>query len=139
MKKAKTYDCVGYLCGPITAKDLATRRTNLHIGIDMASAICQQGIPMVSPHALSKEVTHHLTWEECLSIDLALLKRCQFVLAIDGWKDSRGCRLEVAYAHCKGIPVFYQWEELKCFVESNYTSISLEDMADGYAACLEEI
>lgn len=38
--------------------------------------------------------------------DLELLRRCDAVLAIEGWNASEGASLEVAYATANGIPVF---------------------------------
>lgn len=38
--------------------------------------------------------------------DLELLRRCDAVLAIEGWNASEGASMEVAYATANGIPVF---------------------------------
>lgn len=52
---------------------------------------------------------------------LELLRRCDAVLALDGWEASAQAREEVAEANQHGIAVFFEssspgWDELQAFV-----------------------
>jgi hypothetical protein len=139
LKEAMTWDCVIYICGPISADTQFDEYNNLYAGSSVARKLSRKGIPTISPHAYSQNVTYGLGWKQCLGLDISLLKKCNALFAMPGWKGSRGCRLEVGYAQSKGIPVFYKEEELVCFVQSNFSCQDLEEKVEGIAACLQEI
>jgi hypothetical protein len=48
---------------------------------------------------------------------LEKLRRCDAVMVQGDWEDSEGCRLEIREAHRKGIPVFFEIEHLKMWLE----------------------
>lgn len=56
------------------------------------------------------------TW---LEGDLELLKRCDAVFAISGWRESAGARAEVEYAKKNHIPVIYNHRSVISFLKQN--------------------
>ena len=48
---------------------------------------------------------------------LALLKRCDAMILVPGWEDSKGTRDERAWAKANDMPVFERVEELKRWLD----------------------
>lgn len=55
--------------------------------------------------------------EVWLDGDLEMLKRCDAILVTPDWQRSSGARKEVQYATELGIPVFFNIEELKVWLD----------------------
>lgn len=45
------------------------------------------------------------TWEDCLKRDLRYVVKCDAVVTLPGWRQSRGAKLEVHVAKALGMPV----------------------------------
>ena len=50
--------------------------------------------------------------------DLELLRRCDAVWMVDGWRDSNGARREMELARQLGIPILYSREAVVKFIEN---------------------
>lgn len=46
-------------------------------------------------------------YEEGLDMTLALLDKCDRMVVLDGWENSKGCLQEIGYCKAKGIPIEY--------------------------------
>lgn len=57
------------------------------------------GHVVVNPARLDEAVEDFgLLWENYLELNLALLKCCDAIVMLDGWRESRGCNREHDYA-----------------------------------------
>lgn len=100
---------------------------NLEMGVLVAEWATREGIPVISPHANSREFTHGSEWAKCLGLDVTCLARCDFILALPGWEKSTGCFVEVEFARRHRIPVFYTLAEVLCFVQSTSPKVPLKE------------
>lgn len=61
--------------------------------------LLEMGHVVVNPARLDKAVKGcWLSREDYLELDLELLKWCDAIVMLDGWKQSRGCNREYGYA-----------------------------------------
>lgn len=109
-----------YLSIPITGRDIKTVKAQAKA---MVSAIhgkfmCQ----VINPLDVSEKYPN-LTWEEYMAIDLMLLSECDGVCLCEGWKASKGCRLEEAFARTYGTP-------LKMLIYDGHPQIEFSDTYD---------
>jgi len=59
--------------------------------------LTRQGLEVVNPVRLS-DAYSELSYEEYMKIDIMLLDMCDAIYMLDGWKNSKGARLEYQYA-----------------------------------------
>jgi len=88
---------VTYLAGPISGvPDYLARFGAAELRLRAAGhAVC-------NPTREQSEVPGR-TWEEYLEYDLELLGNCAVIATLDAWWQSRGARVEMAYAAALGI------------------------------------
>jgi hypothetical protein len=97
-----------YIASPYTEGDTAV---NVRRQIDMAEALMRLGYAPYAPlmchfqHLVHPHVGRH--W---LDLDLHWVEVCDAVLRLEG--NSRGADEEVAWAGVRGIPVYYNLDEL---------------------------
>lgn len=60
-------------------------------------------------------------YEDYINGDIEILRRCNAVFMLDGWKDSLGAVKEHKFALVWGIPAFYTLEELEEWHEGKPT------------------
>lgn len=91
-----------YLSGPMTGiKDL-----NVPLFNKITKQLRQKGYLVINPAELDGDSKSGMTWESCLRRDIAcIVKDCDAVALLPGWKKSRGATLEVAVARGLGLPV----------------------------------
>lgn len=63
---------------------------------------CQVVNPMKLPHKEGAE------WEDYMVVDLEALQKCDTIYMLSCWKDSRGARLEHAFAKYYGKRIIYE-------------------------------
>lgn len=56
-------------------------------------------------HEDGRELSEEDTWSYWMEFNIGLLTAADMVLLMPGWENSRGCRIEVAYAMTQNIPV----------------------------------
>lgn len=102
--------CV-YISGPMSGVE----DYNFPAFNSAAAQLRAAGYPVINPADFG--VKEGQTWRECLARDIAALVHCDAVATIDGWKKSKGARLEVHIAVELGIEVtdvsellFMEWE-----------------------------
>lgn len=69
-----------------------------------AKALRKKGFSVVNPPELDKRSPQR-TWEECLRRDIREMMSCSGVATLNGWKNSRGAKLEVYIAKALNWPV----------------------------------
>lgn len=101
---------VVYICGPYGGDVDA----NIQRAREAAIAVWEAGHVALCPHLNTAHFERDCgcAEEEYLSGDLALLRRCDMVLAIDGWPQSEGACREVDAAETVRIPVIRSLSDL---------------------------
>lgn len=56
------------------------------------------GYTVINPAAVNARLPLDTTWEEYMKISFTLLELCDAIFMLDDWEDSRGAKLEHAYA-----------------------------------------
>ena len=104
---------VVYIAGPYRSR-LGARgvEQNIRRAEDLAYRVWTEGLVALCPHTNAKHFDGILPDEVFLKGDLELLKRCDAVLLVNGWRESAGTRAEITFAINQGIPVFEDLYEL---------------------------
>lgn len=82
-----------YISGPITGVKNYKR-----IFQGAKDALTAKGYDVVNPAELTEVIGDSFTYDEILAIDLDLLARCDAVVQLPGWENSRGANIEYGYA-----------------------------------------
>lgn len=89
-----------YISLPITGKDMASVEASIERAKE---AITEKGHTPVSP--IDQDTTQD--YATLMGNDIKELLQCDAVVFLDGWKESKGCRLENAAAKIYGKECFY--------------------------------
>ena len=108
-----------YIAGPYTTEDIYNLRRNIMRAEKAGREVFKRGHIPVIPHSLGdaldtgKDFKHfrHQDWMHKLC--LPLLSRCDGILLIDGWQQSKGARMEFEHAQNNNMPVFYKVERIR--------------------------
>ena len=118
---------VAYIAGAYRAPTLTEEMENIVKARKAAILFWKKGYAVICPHMNTAMFDTEVATDVILEGDLALLSRCDVVVALPNWKSSEGAKGEIARAlslHLKVI--FLSEEELKyenrkrtSFVESD--------------------
>ena len=108
-----------YIAGPYTAEDIYQLRRNILQAERTGREVFQRGYIPVIPHSLGdametgKHFEHfqHQDWMQKLC--LPLLSRCDGILMMQGWQQSKGSRMEFEFAQNNNMPVFFSAERIR--------------------------
>ena len=111
---------VVYISGPYSGEDELEVRKNIERADFAAQEVWKQGFTAICPHlntALfgSREgplKRANLTHSDYLAGDLSIVSRCDAVLTVGNYEESKGAKMEVAHALINGIPVFNNLNDL---------------------------
>lgn len=104
-----------YISGPMSAATKEEFRENVQRFHDCALLLERSGCRVVNParawpcrfgwlyRAMERVMGKELAYRAVLVYDLWLLARCQTLCLIDGWRDSRGAKIEEHFAYRLGI------------------------------------
>lgn len=98
-----------YISGPITRDPNYRRKFK-----GAADALEAKGYDVVNPAELIKVIGTSFTYREIMAIDLDLLAKCEALIQLPGWEESRGANIEYGFA-----------------LASDKLVVSLEDMLEG--------
>lgn len=101
-----------YICGPFTACTPWEIECNVRRAETLGLEVAKLGAMPLIPHANTRYFHGHMTPEFWYEGTLELLKRCDALIVLNGWKSSRGARGEVDYAIEHSMPVFHELHEL---------------------------
>lgn len=65
------------------------------------------GYEVVNPAKVIDFMPKSATYDQIMEIDLVLLRQCDGIYMLDGWKESKGAVLEHDTAKRQGMKVFY--------------------------------
>lgn len=88
-----------YISGPITGDKAYRQKFRA-----AAEQLKARGYNVVNPAELDDVLpVESMTWSQILDHCLDLLGRCDAVVVLPGWEESRGCNREVGYAQGVGM------------------------------------
>jgi nucleoside 2-deoxyribosyltransferase len=101
-----------YVAGKYRGKTLYETMNNINAASKLAAEVWQAGAVALCPHKNSALFDGIVPDSVFLAGDIELLKRCDGLIAVDNWRDSRGAEAEVAYAVARVIPIFHRIGDL---------------------------
>lgn len=106
-----------YIAGPYRSPTPWGVQQNIRAAMDAAAQVWAAGLAAVCPHANSAHMEGVTSDANFLAGTLEMLRRCDAVLVIEGWKNSEGARGEVDEAVRLGLPVLYEWGDKSYLAE----------------------
>jgi hypothetical protein len=108
-----------YTAGPISGKTPWDEEQNIRKAEYIALDIWKTGkAAVLCPHTNTRFFQYAIPYETLMEGDFEIISRCDALLFIEGWEDSPGAVREERYALKLGIPVFYDIEDLKVWLDS---------------------
>lgn len=108
---------VVYIAGPFSADNPWLIELNIREAEKVAYRVAELGASPLCPHSNTGSFKGTLSYEFWIEATIALLRRCDAVLMVNGWGNSRGSVGEHKAAIDLGIPVFYGLEEFASWLE----------------------
>lgn len=97
---------VVYVAGPFTAGDGWAIEQNIRRAEEVGYRVVELGASPLIPHTNTRFFSGTKTAEFWYEATLELLRRCDAMVTVEGWQDSKGTKRELAEAAERGIPVF---------------------------------
>jgi len=119
-----------YIAGPYRSPTVWGVEQNVQAAQHAGAQVLRvPGLYPVIPHMNTRHMEGIVDDAHVLAGTLEMLRRCDAVLVLEGWKRSEGARGEVDEAVRLGLPVLYEWGD------KSYHSTILRRLAatpDGY-------
>ena len=119
-----------YIAGPYRSQTIWGVEQNVQAAQHAGAQVMRvPGLYPVIPHMNTRHMEGIVDDSHVLAGTLEMLRRCDAVLVIEGWKNSEGARGEVDEAVRLGLPVLYEWGD------KSYLADTLRRLAatpDGY-------
>lgn len=80
---------------------------NIRAAEAVAQTLMQMGFAVLCPHTMTRGWGGLMSWESFIAMDLEILRRCDAVVMMPCWKESRGAKMEWAEAARSGKQCFY--------------------------------
>jgi hypothetical protein len=100
---------VCYIAGPYTATKAGTVGQNIENARRVASEIRSHGMAAVVPHLESIGCEGSLDYEGWIAHGVALMRKCDCVVLLEGWDASKGAQSELEDARWNSQPVFFSY------------------------------
>lgn len=101
-----------YISIPISNKDEKKQREKAD---KIKEALSKHGWEVVNPFDIKTDVENP-TWFDYIKTDLEALSKCDAIYMCNGWKESKGCKIEMQYALDSGIkPRFESVEPVEIY------------------------
>jgi len=108
---------VVYVAGPLFGPNDWEIRRNIHRAASLGYEVAKLGAYPVIPHTNTGSVfIGTMSPEFWYAGTLELLRRCDAIILVSGWEESRGAVAEIAEAKRLNMPVFERVEELKTWL-----------------------
>ena len=92
-----------YISGPITGTTDYMERFKR-----MQEALEGMGHTVINPAKVNAELPQGTTHEEYMTMCRPMIDMCEVVLMMEGWQQSKGCRMEFDYAMQKRITITFE-------------------------------
>lgn len=102
---------VAYIASKYTDTTKGKMEKNLRFAERWGKKLTKLGYAVISPLSNSEYLEDTLDWRQMIKMDLAIIKKCDLLIALPNWRRSRGARLEVWWAKRYGVEVKY-WDEV---------------------------
>lgn len=106
-----------YVAGPFRASNAWEIELNVRRAEETALEVWRMGAAAICPHTNTRFFQGAAADSVWLEGDLEILRRCDAVLMVRGWRRSRGAAAERSLALDLGIPVFEGTNELSDWLE----------------------
>lgn len=93
-----------YISLPITGHDEKTQREKAD---KIKMALSRKGYEVVNPFDIATDKKNP-DWFDYIGADLRELAKCDAIFLCNGWKESKGCKLEMQYALSMGIRQIFE-------------------------------
>ena len=93
-----------YLAGPYTAENDWLVFMNVVTARVWAEDVMRRGYAVYSPHA--QNFASSMSWDDIMDRDIEVLSRCDMLVMLPGWEESRGSQMEHRYAVEHEIPIY---------------------------------
>lgn len=109
-----------YISGPFSAPDNAGIRQNIAVASDAALEMWRAGWTVFCPHKNTAgfQNARDLSHERWMIGDLEILRKCDAILMLPGWSQSRGAIMEHRFAGELGLPTFYRPQQAADWLRS---------------------
>lgn len=95
-----------YISGAISAPTRSAERKNIRRFASVEKELTAKGYDVFNP---ARVTIPNATWEHYLARDLKwIYENRPTIYLLRGWQDSRGARLEVAFAHLLGLVIMLE-------------------------------
>jgi len=103
-----------YVAGAMQADNILDVLNNIHKGINVAGKVAQAGYAPFVPHFDIEFAKQGIKLPMNFYYDYTMefLKRCDYVVVVDGYENSKGVLEELQKANELKIPVFYNITDL---------------------------
>jgi len=102
---------VAYIAGAYRASTLTEEMENIVKARKAAILFWRKGYAVICPHMNTAMFDAEIATDIILEGDLAMLSRCDVVVALPNWKSSEGARREIAKAFSLHLKVIFLSEE----------------------------
>ncbi len=112
-----------YVAGKYSGENEYEVKKNIAVAEEHAVAIWKtKKAAAICPHLNTSHWGQLLTHQEFIDGDLAIMERCDGVLFLPNWRQSKGAKLEHNHAVLKGLPRLYSMGGVHDFLnqESDY-------------------
>lgn len=92
-----------YLSGKVTGTEDYTERFATE-----EEFLRKQGHSVVNPVKVNAMLPSDTTYDDYMAMSLCMLRTCQAIYMLSGYKDSPGAMTELAEAEKLNMPIFYQ-------------------------------
>lgn len=97
-----------YVAGPFRAKTQWGIMQNVRRAEAAALGLWKRGYAVICPHAMTQNYQNECPDETWLTGAIELLKRCDAIYMLDGWRDSEGSVEELRIAKEIGLRVMFE-------------------------------
>lgn len=105
-----------YVAGRITAPTRWKEYQNVRHAETVMIRLMRKGYSVICPHKNTENLAGSLRrdreedFEQWIEADLEMLKRCDTIYMLKGWKQSRGAKIEHKFAKDNNIEIWYEEE-----------------------------
>jgi hypothetical protein len=110
---------VVYVAGPYRAPDNWEIEQNIRRAEALSLEVWRSGAAALCPHANTRFFQHAAPDDVWLHGDLAMLAKCDAILMTPDWRRSSGARAEHDFAESRGMPIFYDIDQVRAWITTN--------------------